>query len=146
VTASNDNVFSDGTSGQIVTLVYNNATLSWDSYLEVTVPGTGTVGIKNIDKITGGQFDLGQNFPNPHSGLTNIPFSLAKNSDVSFGIYDLQGKRVAEVKEVHLPAGDHHVEINLAALNLPMGNYAYEITVKNKIGTYHQCKIMTAQN
>ena len=38
-----DNVFSDGTTGQVATLVYNSGTASWDSFLEVTVPGTGTV-------------------------------------------------------------------------------------------------------
>jgi protocatechuate 3,4-dioxygenase beta subunit len=139
--AATDNVFSDGTTGQIATLV-NNGT-SWDSYLEVTVPGTGTVGIKNIDNITGGQFEMGQNFPNPHNGVTTIPFTLKTHSEVSFGIFDLQGRKVAEVKPTKLEAGEHKMEINLNNLHLPMGTYAYEITVKNSIGTYHQCKIMT---
>ena len=145
ITAASDNVFNDGTTGQISTLVYNSSNLTWESYLEVTVPGTGTVGINNINRITGGQFELGQNFPNPHEGITTIPFSLVAESEVTFGIYDLQGKRVAEVKKQKLPAGEHAVEINLAALKLPMANYTYEITVKNNIGVYHQCKLMTAQ-
>jgi hypothetical protein len=105
-----------------------------------TVPGTGTVGIKNIDNITGGQFELGQNFPNPHFGITTIPFALKSHSEVSFGIFDLQGRKVAEVKPTTLDAGEHKMEINLNDLHLPTGTYAYEITVKNKIGTYHQCK------
>lgn len=138
-----DNVFSDGTTGQVATLVYNSGTSSWDSYLEVTVPGTGTVGIKNIDNITGGQFELGQNFPNPHNGVTKIPFTLKNSSEVSFGIFDLQGKKVAEVKPIKLDSGEHKMEINLDDLKLAIGTYAYEITVKNSIGTYHQCKIMT---
>jgi protocatechuate 3,4-dioxygenase beta subunit len=142
--ATTDNVFSDGTTGQVATLVYNSTTLSWDSYLEATVPGTGTVGIKNIDKITGGQFDLGQNFPNPFSGITTIPFTLTNDADVTFGIFNLQGKKVAEVKQTKLSAGDHTVDINLSTLHLPVANYLYEITVSNKIGTYHQCKMMTA--
>lgn len=139
--ATTDNVFSDGTTGQIATLV-NNGT-SWDSYLEVTVPGTGTVGIKNIDNITGGQFELGQNFPNPHNGETTIPFTLKNHSEVSFGIFDLHGRKVAEVKPTKMEAGEHKMEISLNNLKLPMGTYAYEITVKNSIGTYHQCKLMT---
>lgn len=144
IVAASDNVFSDGTTGQIASLVYNGTTLSWDSFLEVTVPGTGTVGIKNIDQITGGQFELGQNFPNPHSGVTSIPFTLKENSEVTFGIYDLQGRRVAEVKRTKLNAGEHKLEIDLKILNLQTGNYLYEITVKNRYGTYHQCKMMTA--
>ncbi len=142
--ATTDNVFSDGTTGQVATLVYDSTTGSWDSYLEVTVPGTGTVGILNIDHINGGQFDLGQNYPNPHNGKTTIPFTLTNDANVSFGIFDLQGKKVAEVKETRLPSGKHDVDINFASLNLPLGNFLYEITVKNNIGTYHQCKMMTA--
>lgn len=141
-TASSDNVFSDGTTGQVATLVNN--TSSWDSYLEVTVQGTGTSGIKNIEHITGGQFDLGQNFPNPHNGITEIPFTLYNNSEVSFNIYDLQGKRVAEVRPVKLTVGEHSVAINLNELRLKHANYYYEIMVKNNIGTYHQYKMMTA--
>ena len=145
-TASSDNVFSDGTTGQVATLKYDSAAQSWDSYLEVTVPGTGTVGIKNIDRITGGQFELGQNFPNPMtSGITTIPFTLTNDADVSFGIFNLQGRKVAEVKQKRLTAGEHKVEISLSNLNLATGNYLYEITVTNKIGTYHQCKMMTAK-
>ncbi|MFA6150825.1 MAG: hypothetical protein WC716_05860 [Chitinophagaceae bacterium] len=140
-----DGIFSDGTAGQIASLSYNSGTSSWDSYLEVTVPGTGTVGIGNINKITGGQFELGQNFPNPHIGKTAIPFKLVSDSEVSFGIYDLQGRRVAEVKPQNLSSGEHSVEINFADLNLSIANFLYEITVKNNIGTYHQCKMMTAQ-
>lgn len=142
---SGDGIFSDGTTGQIATLVYDSTAASWNSYLEVTVPGTGTLGIGNIHKITGGQFDLGQNFPNPHTGATSIPFTLLSESEVSFGIYDLQGKRVAEVKPQKLASGEHTVAINLHDLNLASGNYLYEITVKNNIGTYHQCKMMTAK-
>jgi len=86
---------------------------------------------------------LGQNFPNPHPGVTTIPFTLKNNAEVSFGIFDLQGKRVAEVKPLRLEAGEHKMEINLSDLHLPLATYAYEITVKNSIGTFHQCKIMT---
>lgn len=143
--ASTDNVFSDGTTGQIATLVYNSTTLAYDSYLEVTVPGTGTVGVKNIDKITGGQFELGQNFPNPYKGKTTVPFTLANPSDVTFGIYNLQGKCVAEVKTTRLEAGEHTMELDCNLLNIPVGSYVYEITVENKIGTYQQCKMMTAE-
>jgi hypothetical protein len=143
VSPSSDGVFSDGTDGQVASLEFNSSASSWDSFLEVTVPGTGTLGIKNIDRITGGQFELGQNYPNPHNGVTLIPFTLRNQSDVSFGIFDLQGKKVAEVKPVNLPSGEHKIEINLGNLNLTMATYAYEITVKNENGAYHQCKMMT---
>lgn len=143
-TATTDNVFSDGTTGQVATLVYDSVAASWDSYLEVTVQGTGAMGIANNNRVTGGQFELGQNFPNPHRGVTRIPFTLQSRSEVSFGIFNMQGSRVAEVKPVTLDAGAHDVEISLQNLNLPLGNYAYEIMVKNSIGTYHQCKLMSA--
>lgn len=145
VSPSTDGVFSDGTVGQVATLEFDSITSSWDSFLEVTVPGTGTLGIKNMDRITGGQFELGQNFPNPHNGVTTIPFTLINPADVSFGIYNLQGKKVAEVKTVRLSTGEHKMEINLNNLNLVLATYAYEITVINEQGTHHQCKMMTGR-
>jgi hypothetical protein len=37
---------------------------------------------------------------------------------VSFGIFDLQGRKVAEVKPTTLDAGEHKMEINLKRLAL----------------------------
>jgi hypothetical protein len=144
VAASSDGSFADGTAGQVASLVFDEANQSWDSFLEVTVPDLVVLGIKNEERITGGQFDLGQNFPNPFESKTSIPFSLMNSAEVSLGLYDMQGRRVAVVQPVEMPAGNHTFTIDLPSLNLPQANYVYELTVCNEAGTYHQCKRMTS--
>ncbi len=142
--ASSDGSFADGTEGQVASLVFDAANQSWNSFLELTVPDLVVVGIKNEDHITGGQFVLGQNFPNPFESETVIPFTLMNVATVSFGLYDLQGKRVAMVQPSLMDAGEHTFKIDLMSLHLPQAHYVYEITVSNEAGTYNQCKRMTS--
>jgi hypothetical protein len=144
VAASSDGSFADGTAGQVASLTFNEENQSWDSFLELAVPDLVVLGVKNEERITGGQFVLGQNFPNPFESVTSIPFVLINAATVSLGLYDLQGKRVASVEPVGMPAGNHTFTIDLPALNLPRACYVYELTVSNDAGTYHQCKRMTS--
>jgi hypothetical protein len=108
------------------------------------VPDLAVLGVKNEERITGGQFVLGQNFPNPFESVTSIPFVLMNAATVSLGLYDMQGKRVAIVEPAELPAGNHTFAVDLPVLNLPQAHYVYELTVSNEAGTYHQCKRMTS--
>ena len=144
VPASSDGSFADGTAGQLASLTYDEEGQSWDSFLELAVPDLLVLGVKNEERITGGQFELGQNFPNPFESVTSIPFVLMNAATVSLGLYDMQGKRVALVQPAELPAGNHTFSVDLPALNLPQANYFYELTVSNEAGTYHQCKRMTS--
>ena len=144
MSASTDGSFADGTMGQVASLVFDDVNQSWDSFLELTVPDLVVVGVKNEEHITGGQFVLGQNFPNPFESVTTIPFVLQNPASVSFGLYDLQGKRVALVEPRELPAGEHSLAMDLPALHLPQASYVYELSVSNGAGTYHQCKRMTS--
>jgi glucuronoarabinoxylan endo-1,4-beta-xylanase len=41
-----------------------------------------------------GKFELAQNFPNPFSSITEIPYSLNKLSDVQITIYDILGREI----------------------------------------------------
>lgn len=89
-------------------------------------------------------FTLGQNFPNPYIYETNIPFQLTQAADITLYLFDLQEKKVASISR-SLSAGDHCIPLNLHSLGLPVGNYTYQLEVKNATGIYSDCKIMTAQ-
>ena len=142
---ANDNVFSDGTALQMTTLNYNAATSQYEVFLEVGVNATGTtVGLLNIEPETGGQFKLQQNFPNPYTVETTIPFILTNPSDVKIEWYDLSGKKVAEVKRDNLPAGEQKIKIDIHKLGIAKGNYVYQLVVTNSIGVHSQCKMMSA--
>ncbi|MCB9279423.1 MAG: T9SS type A sorting domain-containing protein [Lewinellaceae bacterium] len=140
-----DNIFSDGYAYQLATLTQNAETGGYDTFLEVTVQGSGVTGLANLEPETGGQFKLGQNFPNPYNTQTTVPFNLTNKSDVQLEIWDLSGKRLAALSETDLPPGDHRIEVDLKSLGLQTATYVYQLQVSNQYGAFRQCKVMTAQ-
>jgi len=139
-----DNIFSDGYQYQMATLTPNTTSGGYDSYLEVTVQGSGTSALADLEPETGGQFKLGQNYPNPHSGTTTVPFTLHNAGDVKLEIFALNGHKVSTIERADLGIGTHQIPINLNALGLAQGTYAYQLTVTNAAGVFRQAKIMTA--
>lgn len=148
MTVAGDNVFSDGVTYQTATLT-QDSTGNWTTYLEVSVAGSGTggsgTGIGHIEKENAKQFLLGQNYPNPHTGMTAIPFSIVKSaSKVKFEIFDLSGRKVKDIDRGTLGVGDYSYTVDLGEMNITQGNYIYQINVENAEGIYRECKMMTA--
>ncbi|OWY25398.1 hypothetical protein C7N43_19030 [Sphingobacteriales bacterium UPWRP_1] len=143
-TPATDNIFSDGYEYQLATLTPNALTGGYDAYLEVTVQGSGTVGLGHIEKETAKHLQLGQNFPNPFTGATTIPFSLGAASNVKLELWNLAGKKAAVLDKGLLPAGNHNIYLNLASLGLPQNTYAYQLVVENNAGIFKDCRLMTA--
>lgn len=142
---SSDNIFSDGYDYQIATLTPNTTTGGYDSYLEVTVQGSGvTTGIGHLEKENAKNFSLGQNIPNPYVNETSIPVNLVSPSDLSLDLFDLQGRKVKTIKYNDLAIGEHKLVLDMQALGLPTANYAYQLTVKNSRGVFVDSKLMTA--
>ncbi|HZV72004.1 MAG TPA: T9SS type A sorting domain-containing protein [Saprospiraceae bacterium] len=142
-TFNSDGVFADGYALQLATLTSNPDTGGYDSYLEVTIDGTGTTALQKLEPETGGQFKLGQNYPNPFNVETVVPFTLKENSNVKLELYDLSGKKVATINRTGLNAGEHKIEVNLKDLDIPKANYLYQLEVENNNGAFRQCKMMT---
>jgi len=68
-------------------------------------------------------FELSQNYPNPFNPTTVINYSLPKAGHVRISVYDILGKKVADLVDAEMPAGYHQVEfINQ---NYPSGVYLY---------------------
>lgn len=145
LTFNTDNIFSDGYEYQLSTLTPNTATGGYDTYLEVAIQGSGTVGLANLEPSTGGQFKLGQNYPNPYAGETFVPFQLQVPSSVKLLLFDLRGRQVAEITEKDLGAGEHKIRVNTLELGIPTAHYAYQLNVENSNGLFHSSKLMTAQ-
>lgn len=141
---SSDNIFSDGYNQQLGTLTQNaDGTYTW--YFEVSINGSGTsTGVREYEGENGGQFKLGQNFPNPHTGTTTIPFTLINGGDVTMDIYDLSARKVASIPMGSLGTGDHRLPIDFASLGIAPGSYLYQIQVANSNGVFRQVKMMTA--
>lgn len=135
-----DNIFSDGYQYQLCSLTPNSS--GYQAYLEVAVKPSAT-GIGHIDKETAKNMQLGQNYPNPHSGTTTIPFSLALASKADLLIFDLMGRQVAHIDCGRLIAGAHERNVSLSDLGLAHANYAYQLNVENDNGRYTDVKMMT---
>ena len=71
------------------------------------------------------KFSLEQNYPNPFNPSTSIQFSLPVDAQVTIGVYNLVGEKVAEVSNGNFAAGSHRV--NFDAASMTSGIYFYQI-------------------
>lgn len=142
---SQDGIFADGYDYQVATLTPNSNTGGYESFMEVTVKGEGsTASNGHIERQNALNFTLGQNSPNPYNGHTTIPFTLAFNSEVTLDFFDIQGRKVNTIRRNALPAGEHYLLIDNDEMDLPVANYVYQLTVRNKNGVFVDSKLMTA--
>jgi hypothetical protein len=86
---------------------------------------------------------LGQNAPNPHQGETAVPFTLLHPADVRLEIFDLLGRKMAAVVRRGLSSGEHHIQLNLRGLCLPLGNYTYHLQATSALGAHSLTRTMT---
>ena len=141
---SGDNIFSDGYALQIATLTPNTATGGYDSYLEISVQGSGTLGVGHIEKETFKVFEMGQNIPNPYASNTKVRIDLKQSSDVKMELWDLSGRKVGTVFEKqNKGVGIFEVDINPANFGLPAGNYIFQFEAANNFGVFRMPKMMT---
>ncbi len=97
-------------------------TLGNYSIMLTGVPGPSSI-VKN--------FKLYQNYPNPFSNRTEIPFAIEENSSITINIYDILGRRVKNYHEDRLTVGAHSIEWDgrdMGGNKLAYGIYFYRIT------------------
>ncbi|MFN2372945.1 MAG: Ig-like domain-containing protein [Cyclonatronaceae bacterium] len=75
------------------------------------------------------EYTLDQNYPNPFNPTTNIRFGLPESSTVRLEVYDLLGRRVAELQNGPMQAGYHTVSFD--ASRLSSGVYLYTLRTQN---------------
>jgi hypothetical protein len=74
-------------------------------------------------------FSLLQNFPNPFNPSTTIRYSLTEKGNVKIFVYDILGRKIAELVNEFKEAGLHNIDFN--GKELPSGIYFYRITCNN---------------
>jgi len=91
--------------------------------------GDASVSVSNEEESlanTPSEYGLNQNYPNPFNPTTSISYSLPFNSSVTISVYDINGKKVAELlQNESKSAGSHTTSFN--ATNLASGIYLYKI-------------------
>ncbi len=66
------------------------------------------------------RFQLYQNYPNPFNPSTNITFDLAKAGPVTLEVYDIVGRKVAELVNEVKSAGSYSVTFDASSLSTGM--------------------------
>lgn len=75
-------------------------------------------------------YSLDQNYPNPFNPSTIIKYTLEQKSFVKLSVFDLLGRKVAELVNQEQSKGIHSAMFN--AVNLSSGIYFYKIDVFGK--------------
>ena len=76
-------------------------------------------------------FSLSQNYPNPFNPSTKINYNIPRDSKVILEVYNIIGKKVAELVNQDQPAGYYTADIGSSA-NLSSGVYIYRLTAFDK--------------
>jgi len=117
--SSNNQLFSFYFNRQPTTVVF-------DPNSQIVIKSASlVVGIDDNITATPQEYKLNQNYPNPFNPVTNIEYSIPKNSNVKITIYDLAGKEVSQLVNEYKQAGNYSVSFN--AMNLASGIYLYKI-------------------
>jgi len=65
-----------------------------------------------VQNIEANGLSVGQNYPNPANGTTEISYSITKSSDVVFSVYDMTGRKIMENSMSEVAPGQHYVILN----------------------------------
>ncbi len=90
---------------------------------------TQTTGINDEGKVIQADFQLFQNYPNPFNPETIIKYFLKNRSFVSLKVYDVLGRKVADLVNNIRDEGYHTIKFN--GSNLPSGVYIYAIRTES---------------
>jgi choice-of-anchor B domain-containing protein len=71
------------------------------------------------------EYSLRQNYPNPFNPVTNIEFTIPKNSNLTLKIYDISGKEIGTLIDGYIKAGYNRITYD--ASNLSSGVYFYRL-------------------
>lgn len=95
--------------------------------------GTTTIGVENISSEIPGTYSLKQNYPNPFNPVTNINFSIPKQSFVKITVYDNLGREVNQLVNGMYAAGSYKADFD--GTNLSSGLYFYRIEAGSFVDT-----------
>ncbi len=79
------------------------------------------------------EYSLSQNYPNPFNPVTNVHFTIPKEGNVSFKVYNSLGEQVAVYADGILKAGVYNAEIE--AHNWASGIYFYTLKADDFVQT-----------
>ncbi|MCH8495470.1 MAG: T9SS type A sorting domain-containing protein, partial [Balneolales bacterium] len=94
--------------------------------------GTGTSAHENDTDVPIAA-KLHANYPNPFNPITQIPYTVTESSHVEINVYDVHGRRVAQLINGIVTPGEHRVGFD--ASGLASGVYVYQLKTQSQIFT-----------
>lgn len=141
VSPGSDGVFADGYSFQTATLSEDVTADVYNSYLEVTVKGSGTTGYMELQAQKYAL--LAQNTPNPVTDFTQIAFQLHTAATVILHIWNIHGQKISNIAQGTLSAGEHSITLRDEIAKLRSGNYVYQLEVIADKTIFTPAKVMS---
>ncbi len=89
-------------------------------------------------KLSGVNYTISQNIPNPVSSKTTINYSVGIEAITTIKLYNTNGDLIANLIEQILKPGYYSLDINVLASDIPNGVYYYKI----ESGPYTETKMM----
>ncbi len=133
----NTNPWPTGATGTGMTIELENITTdnndggNWVATNLYGTPGRAYEIVTDIEKFDMPvEYALEQNYPNPFSSATTIPFVLSDNNLVTLSVYDIAGRKIAGLVNEYREAGKYEIPFNPE--NLESGLYYYRLTVGNQ--------------
>ena len=115
--------------GQTILLMKNAsksiADLIYTAWIDAGSPDPNTPTSVNDKQISPSSYNLSQNYPNPFNPATSIKFSIAEKGNVTLNVYDVNGRKVAELFNGEKEPGNY--EVSFDASKLSSGVYFYQI-------------------
>jgi len=121
--------FDDGVAEWDFVMESLNEPALADTFHMVLYAGTAATGVIESGVLSSG-LELRQNVPNPVRGHTAISFTLPRQDRVRLGVYDVSGRRVADLLDGIRTSGPHTVEWDARdpqGAPLPAGVYFYRL-------------------
>ena len=81
---------------------------------------------KTVTEAVPVQFSLSQSYPNPFNPTTQFTLTLTQSQHVRAAVYDMQGRRLAQLHDGLLSAHEEHV-LTFEAPGLPSGLYLIRV-------------------
>ncbi len=100
---------------------------------EFTTPDEGLVTSKEEGEEVPSSYRLGQNYPNPFNPTTTISYEIAEAGMVELEVFDMLGRKVADV--VNQRKGTGSYTVNFDASKLSSGLYIYRLRANGKVLT-----------
>jgi subtilisin family serine protease len=120
-----EETFSPVVGRYLLLVSLNNNQSQWAGVWETEIWGPDQPSDVATENDIPSNYALHQNYPNPFNPETNISFSLPENSRVSITVYDLLGKKIADLVDEEFASGSHTVSFD--AVGFTSGIYLYRM-------------------